>query len=369
MTNPLFSENRLKLGIFGGNVSYGCTATEAEGHLETTWPNSVEVATVADSGGFEALVPVARWKGFGGKTNFNGSCFETYTWAAGLSALTKQAAVFSTSHVPTIHPIVAAKQATTIDHISNGRFALNIVCGWFQPEFAMFGSPVMEHDSLYEYATEWLDIVRRLWTAEEEFDYEGRFFKITKGFHQPKPLQKPHPPIMNAGRSAVGARFAAKYSDMAFINMAGGTDEEVLGRVSELRSLGRDEFHRDFQVWTSCSVVCRPTEKEAIDYARYYIVQRGDWDAVRNLQGRQSAETPDMSTWPLRNPGWGGYVLMGTPEQIVDELLRLSRLGLDGLVLSWVNYQRELPEWIRDVMPLLEQAGLRKPASQVAPVA
>ncbi len=86
-------------------------------------------------------MPVARWKGFGGKTNFNGSNFETYTWAAGLAQATENTAVFTTSHVPTVHPIMAAKQATTVDHISNGRFALNIVCGWFAPELEMFGAP------------------------------------------------------------------------------------------------------------------------------------------------------------------------------------------------------------------------------------
>src|SRR5215475_3932866 len=129
MTNALFNDNRLKLGVFGLNVSNGCAATTAEGHLELTWQNNLDIAVMADRAGIEALVPVARWKGFGGKTNFNGTCFETYTWAAGLAAATRQVAVFSTSHVPTVHPIVAAKQATTIDHISNGRFALNVVCG------------------------------------------------------------------------------------------------------------------------------------------------------------------------------------------------------------------------------------------------
>ena len=71
------------------------------------------ICTLADKAGFEALVPVARWKGFGGQTNFNGSCFETYTWAAAISAITDQISVLSTSHVPTVHPILAAKQATT----------------------------------------------------------------------------------------------------------------------------------------------------------------------------------------------------------------------------------------------------------------
>src|SRR5579862_577127 len=163
-TSALFNDNRLKLGTFATNVSNACAITTIEGRFQTTWPNVVTIGELADNAGFEAMVPVARWRGFGGKTNFNGDSFETYTWAAGLAAVTRNATIFSTSHVPTIHPVVAAKQATTIDHISGGRFALNIVCGWFQPEFRMFGGPLMEHDAAYEYAAEWIDIVKRLWT-------------------------------------------------------------------------------------------------------------------------------------------------------------------------------------------------------------
>ena len=114
-------------------------------------------------------------EGFWGPTNFNGSAFETYTWAAGLAAATTHISLFSTSHVLTTHPIVAAKQSATIDHISNGRFALNVVCGWFQDEFDMFGLSLRDHDALYDYAAEWLAIVRRLWSTEREWEFEGRF--------------------------------------------------------------------------------------------------------------------------------------------------------------------------------------------------
>src|SRR3712207_2041564 len=106
-SNALFNENRLKLGIFGVNCSNGCAITTAEGRLETTWPNTRSIAVLGDRAGFEAMVPIARWKGFGGPTNFNGSNFETYTWAAGLAAATEHTAIFSTSHVPTVHPIMA----------------------------------------------------------------------------------------------------------------------------------------------------------------------------------------------------------------------------------------------------------------------
>src|SRR4030095_16956419 len=106
MTNALFNDNRLKLGVFGLNVSNGCAATTAQGQLQPTSQNNLDLAVMAARCGIEALVPVARWKGFGGKTNFNGTCFETYTWAAGLAAATRQVAVFSTSHLPTGHPML-----------------------------------------------------------------------------------------------------------------------------------------------------------------------------------------------------------------------------------------------------------------------
>jgi dimethylsulfone monooxygenase len=366
-TNPLFNANRLKLGVFGANVSNGCAITEAEGRLETTWPNTKRIALLADRAGLEAMVPVARWKGFGGPTNFNGSCFETYTWAAGVAGVTAHTAAFSTSHVPTVHPIMAAKQGTTIDHISGGRFALNVVCGWFQPELEMFGAPLMAHDARYEYAAEWLDVVRRLWTAEDEFDYEGRYFRIQKGFHQPKPIQRPFPPIMNAGGSEVGQRFAAQHADMAFILVREHDYDGARAQVEHLRRLAHEEFGRALQVWCSAYVVCRPTEREAQEYLNYYVRERGDWEAVENLtriMGLQSDVVPPEAMEAFKFhfiAGWGGYPLVGTAAQITDTLGKLADVGLDGIVLSWVNYETELQQWIAEVLPLMEQAGLRQP--------
>ena len=366
-SNPLWNDNKMKLGVFGLNVSNGCAMTTAAGALKTTWPNTKAVCRMADNAGFEALVPVGRWKGFGGSTNFNGSCFETYTWAAGIASATDHSAVFSTSHVPTVHPIMAAKQATTIDHISGGRFALNIVCGWFQPELEMFGAPLMEHDERYTYASEWLEVIRKLWAAEEEFDHEGKYFKVTKGFHEPKPIQQPFPAIMNAGGSPVGRMFAAKEADMAFVALEGHDFETIKKRVGDQRGLAHTHFKRDLQVWNSSYVVCRPTEKEAKDYLEYYVREKGDWEAVDNLArifGMQSLALPKEVLEAFKFhfiAGWSGFPLVGTPEQIVDKLSMLSRAGLDGTALSFVNYQEELPQFIRDVVPLMEQAGLRRP--------
>jgi alkanesulfonate monooxygenase SsuD/methylene tetrahydromethanopterin reductase-like flavin-dependent oxidoreductase (luciferase family) len=365
-TNPLFGDAKLKLGLFGVNVSNGCAITTAEERFRASWQETLAIAQTADRYGYDALVPVARWKGFGGETNFNGTNFDTYTWAAGIAQATKRIGVLTTSHVPTVHPVMAAKQATTVDHISNGRFALNIVCGWFAPELEMFGRDIMEHDIRYEYAAEWIDIMKLLWSREDEFDYEGRFLRIKKGFAMPKPIQKPFPPLMNAGSSGKGRDFAAKYADMAFIHLNPADPEGTKAHIETYRRLAREEYGREIQIWANGYVSQRETQKEAEDYLNYYVVERGDDPAVDNIlavQGQQMQRLQKEQREQLRfnlKAGWGGIPLVGTADRIVDELLKVSRIGVDGMLLSWVDYIDGLERWQRDVAPRLEQAGLRK---------
>jgi FMNH2-dependent dimethyl sulfone monooxygenase len=191
----------MKLGLFGTNCSYGLVMSHAPGTYEATWDHTLEAARRADDVGLEALVPIARRKGFGGSTNFNGNCFETYTWAAGVAQATERIAIASTSHLPTVHPIVAAKAATTIDHISRGRFALNLVMGWVTPEMEMFGREQREHDERYAFGQEWLDFALRLWEEEGSFDVNGSYFQGRDVEAYPKPHQAPRPVLLNAGNS------------------------------------------------------------------------------------------------------------------------------------------------------------------------
>ena len=365
--NPLFNDNKLKLGLFGVNVSNGCAITTVEGRHEVTWPTCLAIARTADRYGYEAMVPVARWRGFGGESNFNGTNFETYTWAAGLGQATDDICVLTTSHVPTIHPIVAAKQATTVDHITNGRFALNVVCGWFSPELEMFGVPQMEHDTRYDYAAEWIEIMKLLWSHEDEFDYKGKFLRVSKGFAMPKPIQKPFPALMNAGGSGKGRHFAAKYCDMAFVVLASHDLAEGKAQIDAYRKLAREEYGRELQIWGNCYVVHGDTQQEAEAALNRYVVEKGD-DAAVNLlvqvMGLQSLALPPAVLEHFKfhfKAGWGGYPLVGTADHMVDQLQKLSAIGFDGILLSWVDYLAGLERFNRQVMPRLEQAGLRRP--------
>lgn len=129
-TNPLFGPRKLKLGTFCTNVSGAACMSTIEGVYEATWPNITTTARLADDMQFEAIVPLGRWQGFGGVTHFNEEVMEAMTFSASVTAVTQKPSVFATIHVPTLHPVLAAKQATTIDHVGNGRFTLNVVTGW-----------------------------------------------------------------------------------------------------------------------------------------------------------------------------------------------------------------------------------------------
>jgi FMNH2-dependent dimethyl sulfone monooxygenase len=364
-SNPLFNDRKLKLGTFCTNLSGGCTMSEAEGMLDADWPSTVKLAQMADAMEFEAIVPVGRWKGFGGKTDFNGRGFECFTFAAGMSALTKYSGIFATSHVPTVHPVMAAKQAMTIDHISGGRFTLNVVCGWYAPEIEMFGAPLLEHDRRYDMAAEWLEIIKRLWTEDKEFDFDGEYYHLKNAIMKPKPLQKPHPVVMCAGVSPRGRAFAGKYADVGFINVEAHDIDSMRARVDAHRQEAWNEHKRKIQVWTNAYIFQGETEKEARDYYQYCVFEKGDWPGVENLTSIMGINSQSLPVAILQKfkehfiAGWAGYPLVGTKEQVVEGLLTLSKAGFDGTLLSWPRYIEGMQEFMNVTYPLVQQAGLR----------
>lgn len=376
--NPVFNDNRLKLGTFCTN-GRGASHTLVPEANKLNWRLAVEIARIVDRAGYEAVVPFARWKGYvkDKPNHVSGDVLDPYTWAAGIAQATEHVGVFVTSHAPTIHPLLAAKQTATIDIISDGRLALNVVGGWNRPELEMFGAPMREHDQRYDHLGEWLDVVRRLWRSDEEFDHHGAFFDVVRGFSIPKPVQRPEPPIMNAGLSDRGMLFACEHADLCFIGLRSESFETARDEVEKYKRTARERFGREIQVWAHSYVVQRETRKEAEDYLHYYAVEHQDRECVDALLSGSVKEVHDMPAEvfeALRTryaAGFGGISLVGTAGQIADKLAMLSRAGLDGVLLTWVDYADGVRRFNRDVLPLLEQAGLRKPfdsAAQSPPV-
>ena len=364
-TPVLNDDNALKLGIFATNLRGGVTLADIEGNLTGTWEETLALARWADRLGLDAVVPIARWRGYGGAANLGDRSFETFTWATGLLAHTERIQVFSTFHVPLGHPVFAAKMGATADHISGGRWGLNIVAGWNAPELAMFGLTQRAHDERYEVADEWAEVLKQLWTIEGERDYHGRFFDVPQGFSEPKPLQHPYPVIMNAGTSGAGREFAARHSDLIFAGLTRlETAEE---QVTAIKQLARDRSGREIRVFGRGHIVCRDTERAA----------RADWDRIHreqadlagaiettNLNLANSQSTPLDSDTQRRLEGMvAGFFalpLVGTPDQIVERILDLHRAGIDGMALSWPDYDEGMHQLEDALLPRLVEAGVRR---------
>ena len=367
-TNPVFGGNRLKLGLFGTNGK-GSAHTLVPETYKPTWDNVIRTSKMADEAGFEAIVAYARWKGYSENKPMHpaGVILDPFTFCAGVAQATSHAAVFATSHAPTMHPLVAAKQCATIDLISNGRLVLNVVAGWNRPELEMFGAPLKEHTERYQHLAEWVTIIKRLWTDTEEFDHDGAFFKIIRGMSMPKPVQKPHPPIMSAGGSEVGRRFAGENADVCFVLLHSDDPEEWRRQITEYKTFAREEFGRDVQVWTYAPVVQRDTMKEAQEYRHYYSVEHQDRESVDGWIAGNAATAKGMAPEVLERlrgnfaAGGGGGQFVGTADHIAEKLNQVSDAGLDGILFTWVDFFDGLTRFNRDVMPLLEKRGLRTP--------
>jgi alkanesulfonate monooxygenase SsuD/methylene tetrahydromethanopterin reductase-like flavin-dependent oxidoreductase (luciferase family) len=363
-TAVLGSPHPLKLAVFSANMAGGANLTHSPDALRLTWPESVAVARLADQVGFEAMIPVARWRGMGDPAHRPGHrSFETFTWAAAVAAVTERIQVFATFHVPVLHPVAAAKQIATVDHISGGRFAVNIVAGWNEDEFQMFGLDQRPHDDRYAYAGEWVEFLQRIWSATEEFDFHGRHLHGVRVLSEPKPVQRPGPVIMNAGFSPSGQEFAARHADVTFALIP--SVEAAAGTVRDLKRRARDTSGRELRVFTAAHVVCAETNAEAQRQFDRMLHEFGDWEAARNavrllIPNSQSADFDQQGMAASAIAGFFALPLVGSPATIAEKMAEMSAAGLDGLALSWLDYTAGIEQYRDQLLPLLVQAGVRK---------
>jgi len=369
----MYNANALKIGLFGANCSSGRSATKVPERWQARWPDCLRLARVADEAGIDFMLPIARWKGYGGDTDFHGTTLETITWAAGLLAATSRMTVFGTVHAPLFHPLIAAKALVTADHIGEGRLGVNLVVGWNEGEFEMFGVEQREHDARYDFAQEWLDVVTRAWSEPGDFDVQGRFLKLRKVRAFPKPYGGTRPLLMNAGSSAVGQDFALRNCD-AFFTATAGSRTSLEGnarRVAEIKSNAR-ALGRDIEVYTVGQVICRASQQEAEDYYHHAIIENADWGAIERMLALRNI-TPQnvaMDEYAAKRRYFaanaiGGYPFVGTPDKVARELADLCAAGLRGIAVSFVDFLGELPFFCDEVLPRLARLGTREQRSTV----
>jgi alkanesulfonate monooxygenase SsuD/methylene tetrahydromethanopterin reductase-like flavin-dependent oxidoreductase (luciferase family) len=361
----MYNSNVLKIGLFGANCSSGRAVTMVPERWQASWRDNVKLAKMADAAGIDFLLPIGRWKGYGGDTDYQGATFETITWATGLLAQTERINVFGTVHAPLFPPIIAAKQIVTADHVGEGRFGLNIVCGWNEGEFEMFGVAPGDHERRYAQGQEWIDALREIW-SKNDFDFDGNFFHLHGVRAKPKPWNATRPMLMNAGSSPEGKAFAIRNCDALFTtarraNQEEAAFEEAARDVQTAKEQARALGH-ELGVYCVGVVTVRPTQREADEYTAY-IDEHTDWNAVDSIMAMKGLnDRPPEVRAKIRAGyarGMGGLPIIGSPDAVAKQLAEISAAGFNGLAISFINYLDELPYFRDEVLPRLERLGLR----------
>jgi len=361
----MYNGNALKIGLFGPNCSFGRAVTRVPERWSGSWADNLKLARMADDAGIDFLLPIGRWKGYGGDYDYQGETLETITWASGLLASTSRITVFGTVHAPLFNPVIAAKEMVTADHIGEGRFGLNIVVGWNEGEFEMFGVAQREHEARYDYAQEWIDAIKLMWSEREDFDFAGQFLKLKGVRAKPKPYGGTRPLIMNAGASPTGQAFAIKNCDAFFVRPSRVSLDETAARVAAVKSAARAHGH-EIGVYTVGVITCKPTQQEAEAYYQHWSVELADWSAVDGILAIKNItpQTVPLAEFNLKRrqytEGMGGLSIVGDPDRVAGQLADLSRAGLTGIAVSGVNYLEELPFLCAEVLPRLERMGVRE---------
>ena len=336
----------------------------------TTWSFDYNAALTrrAEALGFDLVFGLAQWTpkgGHGGETHFRETSIDSFMTVSALAAITSRILLISTIHVlyGPWHPVHLAKFGATLDHISGGRWGANIVTGHIPREAAMFGMVRPDHSSRYEMADVFTTRLEQLWAATENLSVGGPYWAMQEAFVTPKPLYG-RPVLVNATGSQEGIAFAAKHSDIVFITSPSGNQmshavESLPSHTARIRAAAA-ETGRQVRTIINPMVVCRPTEKEAIEY-RDAILDAADVGAVEGFaavsRGGDAVAWRDMKR--LNRALGGNLHVVGSPEQVVEHFISLKKAGCDGVQLTFYDFAPDLEYFGEAVLPLMHQAGLR----------
>jgi len=334
-----------------------------------TYDYNAAIVQKADALGFDLAFSRTQWLPKGG---YDGEAsLDSFVALGAMAATTKNILLISTLHVlyGPWHPLHIAKIGSTFDHISKGRWGINIVTGHRAIEHEMFGWNQIDHDRRYEMAGELFDVLHRLWSDTENYSYEGRLspWKIKDGYITPKPLYG-RPVLVTATGSEAGIGFAARHSDLLFITSPGGAHidsalETLPDHIANIKTQAR-LLGREVKTVINPIIVSRPTEAEAQAYARSIVDNK---PPPSQTGFGQHGYASDAVAWKGRNDarhkqglGLGGNIeIIGTPEQVVEQLAGLKKAGIDGVQLGFYDFAPDFDYFAESTLPLLKEAGLR----------
>lgn len=351
------SDRKLMFGVFLPLANGGWIISENTPRIDGSYALNREAAILSDQLGFDFILSMMKWRGYGGKTDHWGVSLESMTMMAALAEVTSRAKVWCTAHTLLHHPVVIAKVMSTIDQISNGRAGLNVVSGAYRGEFEQMGAwrAELDHDRRYDLAREWTEIVLRLW-RDKRVDYHGEFYDITDCVSDPKPLSKPRPDLICAGMSDVGLNFTAKYTDGGFV--AGRTEGEIAAASKRAKDLGA-KYGKAIMTFAMYTVVPGVTDREAEARVEHFAAGV-DHEAVQGMAAsyvlKPDGRENSMITRARRNGFMTSY-LAGSAETIRQKIVHTIEMAdLNGMMLIFPDYVEDLRFFGENILPAVRRS-------------
>lgn len=352
--------DQIKFAYWVPNVSGGLVTSDIEQRTSWDFEYNKKLAQTAENNGFEyALSQVRYMASYGAEFQHESTAF-----SLALLGATEKLKVIAAIHPGLWHPAVLAKFGATADHLSGGRFAINVVSGWFAGEFKALGEPWLEHDERYRRSAEFLEVIRKIWT-EDNVDYGGDFYRVRDFTLKPKPLntpERPNPELFQGGNSTAARSNGGRFADWYFSN--GKDFDGVTEQVDDLRAVAR-AHDREVKFGLNGFIIARDTEAEARDTLRE-IIEKANRPAVEGF--RDSVQQAGASTsdgkgmWAESsfedlvqyNDGFKTK-LIGTPEQVAERIVAYKRLGVDLVLGGFLHFQEEIEYFGARVLPLVRE--------------
>lgn len=362
------SQNPVKFAYWVPNVSGGLVVSTIEQRTHWGIDYNRKLAQLAEQAGFDyALTQIRFTAGYGAEYQH-----ESVAFSHALLAATERLKVIAAILPGPWNPALAAKQLATIDQLTNGRVAINLVSGWFKGEFHGIGEPWLDHDERYRRSEEFIRALKGIWT-QDNFSFAGDFYRFRNYTLKPKPLQQPHPEIFQGGSSRAARDMAARVSDWYFTN--GNTPEGIRAQVEDLRAKAAANGHA-IKVGVNAFVIARDTEAEARAVLDE-IIAKANPEAVQafghEARNAGAASPEGEGNWAKSsfedlvqyNDGFKTN-LIGTPEQIAERIVALKAVGVDLVLAGFLHFQEEVEYFGKRVLPLVLDLEARAAAQAAA---
>ena len=281
------------------------------------------------------------------------------------ASLQTQKISFLIAHRPGfVAPTLAARKIATLDQLIDGRLQIHIIAGTSDKEQQADGDFLAKEDR-YRRASEYLTVLRRVWTESAPFDFEGEFYKFKGAHSDVRPYQQPHPPLYFGGSSPGALAMGAEHCDV--FAMYGEPLSETEARIADYRARAK-AHRRQAKFNISFRPIVASTEGEAWDKARKLLadietstkVLPPQNESAQRLFGMASkSDVFDERLWMgiARATGAPGNTtcLVGTPEQIAQAIIKYYRLGAESFLLRGFDPLNDAREFGRELIPMIKQ--------------